>query len=83
MDSSNKTSNPVLEKSYKFALRIVKLHAHVSKDLKQFEIYWLSLFKDSEIIESSLAESLLNDCEELLKLPYSIIISARKNPIVN
>ncbi len=24
MDSSNKTSNPVLEKSYKFALRIVK-----------------------------------------------------------
>ncbi len=125
MNSSNKRDNPVLEKSYKFALRIIKLHAHLSKDLKQFEIssqilrsgtsiganieeaiggaskkdfinklsisykearetkYWLRLLGDSEIISKELSESLQSDCEELLKLLYSIINSARKNPIVN
>jgi four helix bundle protein len=125
MNSTAKTSNPVLEKSYKFALRIVKLHAHLSKDLKQFEIssqilrsgtsiganieeaiggasrkdftnklaisykearetkYWLRLLRDSEILENSLAESLLTDCEELLKLLYSIFNSTRQNIIAN
>jgi len=112
-------NNPVLDKSYAFALRIVKLHLYLSKDLKQFELssqvlrsgtsiganveealggvsrkdfinklgtsykearetkYWLRLLKDSGILESSLAESLIADCEELLKLLYSIINSTR------
>ena len=125
MSSSNGKENPVLDKSYKFALRIVKLHAYLSKELKQFEIssqilrsgtsvganieeaiggaskkdfinkltisykearetkYWLRLLKDSEIIESSLAESLLNDCEELLRLLYTIINSTKQNSIAN
>jgi four helix bundle protein len=110
----------ILVKSYQFGLRIVKLHLHLSKELKQFEIssqilrsgtsiganveeasggsskkdfinkmniaykearetkYWLRLLRDSEIIEISLAESLLNDCEELLKILFSIINTSRK-----
>jgi four helix bundle protein len=40
--------------------------------------YWLRLLRDSEIIEISLAESLLNDCEELLKILFSIINTSRK-----
>jgi four helix bundle protein len=112
--------NVILVKSYQFGLRIVKLHLHLSKELKQFEIssqilrsgtsiganveeasggsskkdfinkmniaykearetkYWLRLLRDSEIIEFSLAESLLNDCEELLKILFSIINTSRK-----
>jgi len=30
--------NVILVKSYQFGLRIVKLHLHISKELKQFEI---------------------------------------------
>jgi hypothetical protein len=30
--------NPVLDKAYVFALRIVNLHLFLSKDLKQFEL---------------------------------------------
>jgi len=112
--------NVILTKSYQFGLRIVKLHMHLSKELRQFEIssqvlrsgtsiganveeatggssrkdfinkmniaykearetkYWLRLLKDSEIIEISLAESLLNDCEELLKILFSIVNTSRK-----
>lgn len=112
--------NVILTKSYQFGLRIVKLHMHLSKELRKFEIssqvlrsgtsiganveeatggssrkdfinkmniaykearetkYWLRLLKDSEIIEISLAESLLNDCEELLKILFSIINTSRK-----
>ena len=125
MNISTKKENPVLDKSYKFALRIVKLHAHLSKELRQFEIssqilrsgtsvganveeaiggvskkdfinklsiaykearetrYWLRLLKDSEMIENTLADSLLNDCEELLKLLYTITNSTKQNSIDN
>jgi four helix bundle protein len=110
----------ILTKYYQFGLRIVKLHLHLSRELKQFEIssqllrsgtsiganveeasggsskrdfinrmniaykeareskYWLRLLKDSQIIETNLAESLLNDCEELLKILFSIINTSRK-----
>lgn len=116
-----KKENPVLEKSYQFALRIVKLHLHLSKDLREFELsgqvlkcgtsicanveeaiggvsrkdfinklgisykearetrYWLRLLRDSSIIEPKLAASLLTDCEELLKLLYTIINSTKNN----
>lgn len=111
--------NIVLIKSFKFAVRIVKLHLHLSKRLKEFELsgqilksgtsiganieeaiggvsrkdfinkmgiaykearetkYWLRLLRDSEIIDKSLAESLLTDCEELLRLLYTIINRTR------
>ena len=79
--------NVILVKSYQFGLRIVKLHLHLSKELKQFEISSQILrsgtsiganVEEASIIEISLAESLLNDCEELLKILFSIINTSRK-----
>lgn len=112
--------NPILDKSYSFALRIVKLHLHLTKELKQFEIasqvlrsgtsiganveeaiggvskkdfinklsiaykearetkYWIRLLRDSSIIDSALADSVILDCEELLKLLYTIIKSSKQ-----
>lgn len=114
-----KKDNIILEKSYQFSLRIVKLHLFLSKELKQFELssqvlrsgtsvgtnveeamggvskkdfinklgiaykearetkYWIRLIRDAELIDGSLAESLLTDCEELLKILYSIIRTSR------
>lgn len=111
--------NVVLEKSFAFAVRIVKLHLHLSKKLKEFELssqilksgtsiganieeaiggvsrkdfvnklgisykearetkYWIRLLRESELIDKSLSDSLLKDCEELLKLLYTIIIRTR------
>lgn len=122
---SDEKSNPVLEKSYAFALRIVKLHLHLSKELKQFEVssqilrsgtsiganveeamggvskkdfinklaiaykearetkYWLRLLRDSKIVEIDLADSFIFDCEELLKLLYTIIKSTKGKSIAN
>lgn len=116
-----KSENVVLVKSFQFALRIVKLHLHLSKELKQFELssqilrsgtsiganveeamggvsrkdfihklsisykearetkYWLRLLQGSELIEKELSDSLLRDCEEILKLLYSIINTSKKN----
>lgn len=41
--------------------------------------YWLRLLRDSEILEKRLAESLITDCEEILKIIGSII-KTLKNP---
>jgi four helix bundle protein len=35
--------------------------------------YWLRLLRDSDILETKHAESVIEDCEELLKLTGSII----------
>lgn len=113
--------NIILEKSFQFAVRIVKLHVHLIKDLKQFDIssqilrsgtsiganieeamggvsrkdfiyklsisykearetkYWLRLLQESGLLKKDECESLLKDCEELLKLLYSIINTSKKN----
>jgi four helix bundle protein len=42
-------------------------------------LYWLRLLKDSGKIEIRLAESFLEDCEELCKILSSIIKSTREN----
>ncbi len=39
--------------------------------------YWLRLLKDSNILEEKLSTSLINDCEELLKLSTSIITTMK------
>jgi four helix bundle protein len=117
--------NVVLTKSYRFAVRIVKMHVFLSKKLREYELsgqllrsgtsiganieealggasrkdfanklniaykearetkYWLRLLRDSEVIESKLAESFLVDCEELLKLLYSILHTTRSQKIAN
>ncbi len=41
--------------------------------------YWIRLLKDSSFIESRSAGSLLNDCEELIKLTGKIISSSKKS----
>ncbi len=40
--------------------------------------YWIRLLKDSKILEDKLANSLLNDTEELLKIIGSIIKSIKQ-----
>ena len=109
-----KKENVVIEKSYAFALRIIKLYQYLikkhefllSKQLlksgtsiganieeangcftkKDFKSkmsisykearetkYWLRLLCDSKIITSVQADSLVEDCEELLRILGSII----------
>ena len=41
--------------------------------------YWIRIIKDSDYINKELANSLLEDCDELLKLLYTIINSTKKN----
>jgi len=41
--------------------------------------YWLRLLRDSDFIESKLAESLVTDCEELVKMLTSILNSSKKS----
>ncbi len=41
--------------------------------------YWLRLLKDSNYIEKSAFESILSDCDELLKIISTILMSTKKN----
>ncbi|MCZ6900993.1 MAG: four helix bundle protein [Bacteroidetes bacterium] len=112
--------NIVLDKSYSFAVEIVKAYQHLSKKKKEFILskqllrsgtsiganieeavggyskkdftaklsiaykearetkYWLRLLKDTNYLNSNNYESLFNNCDELLRLLYSIINSSRK-----
>lgn len=113
-------SNPAAEKSYAFALRIIKLRrflreeklendiskqilrcgtsiganieeaigSHSKKDFKhKLSIsykearetkYWLRLLRDSGYIEGDSSVSLLEDCEELLRLIGSTLVTLNK-----
>ena len=112
--------NIVVEKSYKFALRIVKLYKYLGDEKKEFILskqvlrsgtsiganieeaiggqskkdfiskcsiayketrethYWLRLLRDSEFLETTLANSMIDDCDELLKIIGSIVISTKR-----
>ncbi len=114
-----KNDNVILEKSFQFGLRIVKLFVHlrktkVERDLcvqllrsgtsvganveesaggssrKDFahklEIayrearetrYWLRLLKETELLESKLADSFITDCEEIIKILTAILNSTK------
>jgi four helix bundle protein len=41
--------------------------------------YWLTLLRDSEYIKNNLAESLLRDCDELMRLLTASIKTAKGN----
>ena len=41
--------------------------------------YWLELFRDSEILTPRQAESMLNECEELIKILTAIVKSTFEN----
>jgi four helix bundle protein len=40
--------------------------------------YWLRLLRDADLLEARLAESLLNDCEELIRILTASIKSSKK-----
>ncbi len=109
-----KKKNVVREKSYKFALRIIKLCKYLKVEKKEFVLsnqiiksgtsiganieeaigghtkkdflnkltiaykearetdYWIRLLNDSGFISNTQFTSLINDCEEILKLLGSI-----------
>lgn len=113
--------NLIQDKSYKFALRIVKLYKYLVIEKKDFIIskqilkcgtsiganieesigaqskkdfftkitiaykearethYWIRLLKDSDFITNKMADSLLDDCVEILKIITTIQKSIRKN----
>ncbi len=112
MDKIKKDS--VRDKSYTFALRMIKMYQHLTKDKQEFILskqvlrsgtsiganieeasgaqsnkdflakmtiaykearethYWLRLLHDSGYFTENAAISILNDCEELLKMLASI-----------
>jgi len=116
-----KENNVVKDKSYEFALRIIKLYQYLVREKKEYVLakqilrsgtsvganveeaiggqtrkdffskmtiaykesrethYWIRLLKDSEYLESKHADSILSDCEELLKIIGSIIKTMKKN----
>jgi four helix bundle protein len=45
--------------------------------------YWIKLLRDTDIIEKRLASSFLRDCEELLRLLYSIISKNTSHLIIH
>ncbi|MEO8664767.1 MAG: four helix bundle protein [Ignavibacteria bacterium] len=113
--------NVIKGKSYKFALRIIKLHDYVVKNRREFVLskqvlrsgtsiganieesvasqsrkdfinkmsiahkearethYWIRLLRDSKYLEGRIAESLLIDCDEILKISGKIISTSRKS----
>ncbi len=107
--------NIILNKTYNFALRIIKLQKYLNEEKKEYTLskqilrsgtsiganseeaagsiskkefrakffisykearethYWLRLLRDSEYIDKNLAESLLSDIEEILKILGAIL----------
>ncbi len=41
--------------------------------------YWLRLLRDSSLLDANKADSLLVDCDEILRIIYSIIKTSRNN----
>jgi four helix bundle protein len=112
-------NNILKEKSYKFALRTVKLFQHLSVERKEYVLskqilrsgtsiganieeayqgesksdfihklsiankeafethYWLRLLRDGVILDSNVAESLLDDCGELQRMLVAAIKTAK------
>ncbi len=109
-----KKGNVIQDKSYAFALRVVKLYQFLANDKKEFVLskqvlrsgtsiganieeaiggqsgkdfqskmaiaykearethYWIRLLRDSGYLTDNDAETILSDCEELMKIPGSI-----------
>lgn len=115
-----KDNNIIVEKSFQFGLRIIKLFLHLREHKVERELcvqllksgtsvganveealggssrkdfihkleiayrearetrYWLRLLKESELLENKLADSFINDCEELLKILTAILNSSKQ-----
>ncbi len=112
--------NIILNKTYDFALRIIKLNKFLNKEKREFTLskqilrsgtsiganaeeatgsiskkefrakyfisykearethYWLRLLRDSDYIDKKLAESLIIDVEEILKILGAILKTVSK-----
>jgi len=64
--------NPLLNKSYDFSSK-VSIAYKESLETK----YWLNLLKDSEYIELSIANGLIEKADELSKIMFAILKSTR------
>ncbi len=112
--------NVIKEKTYQFALRIIKLYKFLIESKKEYvlskqilrsgtsiganieegigssskkdfinklciahkearETHWIRLLRDSDYIDTKSAESLINDCDEILKISGKIISTSRKS----
>ena len=118
------TKNILVQKTYLFALRIIKLARFLTQEKKEFILskqvlrsgtsiganteesrggqskkdflhklsiaykearetkYWLCLLQDSQIISFNQANSLLNDCEEILKILGKTLSTLRKKQTI-
>jgi len=107
------------EKSYAFAVRIVRMYQHLSAERREFVLskqvlrsgtsiganvqeasggestadfihklsiakkeargtaYWLRLLRDTGYLEERVSESMLVDCQELIKILISIILTSQ------
>jgi len=120
-----KKNNIVRDKSYQFAIRIVKLYKYIYETKKENTLskqllragtsiganieeaiggqsdkdfiaklsisykecrethYWLRLLKDTDFITEQEFQSIIKDCEELLKIIASILKTMKQNLILN
>ena len=116
-----KEGNVVVEKAFRFAVRVVRLSQYLTNDKKEFVLskqilksgtsiganlaeaeggqskadfiakcqisykeanetkYWLKLLHETDYLDTKLAESLLSDVQELIRILQSIIKTAKKN----
>ncbi len=107
--------NVVQQKSYAFAIRVVRLYRHLAQEKREFVLskqllrsgtsiganleegiggqtrkdfaakvniaykearesrYWIRLLRDTDYLEPKEAESILNDCEEIVRILASIV----------
>lgn len=91
-----KEDNLIQQKSFAFALRIVRLYRFLTEEMKESVLakqvmrsgtsaykearetrYWLNLLNASNCLDTGLADSLLSDTEELLKISGSIQIKLK------
>ncbi len=110
-----KKQNVILDKSYLFALRIVKLFRYLSSEKKEYHLskqlirsgtsiganieeavggasrndfkakldiahkearetrFWLKLLRDSSILDPKAANSMIEDCEEIIRILATIL----------
>ena len=116
-----KEGNVVVEKAFRFAVRIVRLSQYLTNEKKEFVLskqilksgtsiganvseaeggqskadfiakcqisykealetkYWLRLLQETGYIDAKLADSLLGDVQELIRILQAIIKTAKKN----
>jgi len=119
MNNFLKMNNVIVEKTYAFSVRIIRLYQHLSTEKKEFVLskqilrcgtsiganveeaeggiskkdftakmaiaykearetkYWLRLLHSTGYIEEKQFESMLANCEEILKILFSIISSSK------